>query len=110
MNERIKNMLGWCKEHKKEIAIAGIISIVSAVGGIVLYKKFERTNTIEWHLPALDISPGDIRYHDGGTQIAIYDDNFPLAAMGKLGEYIAESIPDLPDNPNIVYAEFVMAK
>lgn len=110
MSKHIKNTWKWVKEHKKEITIAGAISIVSAFGGIVLYKKFDHTNMIDLYLPALDISPGNSRYHGGGTQIAIYDEVFPLATMGKLGEYIAENIPDLPDNPSVVYAEIVMAE
>lgn len=105
MKEHIKNTWEWFREHKKEIAIAGAISIVSAIGGAVLYKKFDCANV---YLPTLDISPGDVRYHGGGTQIAIYDDAFPLAAMGKLGEHIAKSIPDLPDNTAVVYADLVL--
>lgn len=110
MTKYIKNVWEWVKEHKKEIAIVGAVSIVSAAGGIVLYKKFDSASMRDCYLPMLDISAGNDRYHGGGVQIAIYDDSFSLDAMGKLGEHIAENIPDLPDNPSIVYAEFVMAK
>lgn len=110
MKKHVENMWDWVKEHKKEIAIAGVASVISVIGGIIVYRKIESAKTFDLHLPALDISPGSDRFHGGGTQIAIYDDVFPLAAMGKLGECIAENIPDLPNNPNVVYAEIVMAK
>ena len=109
MNERVKNMWGWTKEHKKEIAIAGLISIVSAVGGIVLYKKFEHTNVVDWCPPKLDFFDEDIvRHHDGAYECFIYED-IPLAAMGKFGEYLAENIPELPDNPIVAGIELAIA-
>lgn len=105
MNEHIKNTWNWIKEHKKEVAIAGAISIVSAVGGIALYKKFDRANVIDLQLSKLLPDEGDnyldsnvFRHHDGAYECFIYED-IPLAALGKFGEYLAENIPELPDNP-----------
>lgn len=110
----IKNAWNWVKEHKKEIAIAGAISVVSAVGGIVLYKKFGRIDVAnDWQLPKLNISDVDIdsnvRRHDGAIEVFIYED-FPLAAMGKFGEYLAENIPYLPDNPKVAYTELAIVE
>jgi hypothetical protein len=113
MNEHIKNTWNWIKEHKKEIAIAGAISIVSAVGGIVLYKKIEDINaTKHWMPPKLNISDTGIddnlvRHHDGATEVSIYED-IPLAALGKFGEYLAENIPNLPDNPIVAGIELAI--
>lgn len=107
MKSHTKNVLGLVKEHRKEIVIVGVISILSAIGGAAIYKQFNCSNV---YLPTLDISPGDVRYHGGGMQVAIYDDPFPLVAMGKLGERIVESIPNLPDNPVVVYADLVLGK
>ncbi len=112
MNEHIKNTWNWIKEHKKEVAIAGAISIISAFGGIVLYKKFDRTNVVDWCPPKLNISDVSIdgnlvRHHDGAIEISIYED-IPLAAMGKFGEYLAENIPNLPDNPIVAGIELAI--
>ena len=108
MNKHIANTWEWIKEHKKEIAIAGAISIASAVGGIVLYRKFDRTNVVEWCPPKLDFFDEDIvRHHDGAYECFIYED-IPLAALGKFGEYLAKNIPELPDNPIVAGIELAI--
>ena len=112
MNEHIKNTWNWVKEHKKEVAIAGAISIISAVSGIVLYKKFDSANTIDWLPPKLNISNTSIggnlvRHHDGAYECFIYED-IPLAALGKFGEYLAENIPELPDSPIVAGIELAI--
>ena len=115
MNERIKNMWGWIKEHKKEIAIAGLISIGSAAGGVFLYEKIKSINVAnDWVPTKFNVSDVDfdgnlVRHHDGATEIFVYD-CVPLAVMGKFGENIIENIPDLPDNPTTMYVELVIPK
>lgn len=112
MNEHIKNTWEWVKEHKKEVTIAGAISVVSALSGIILYKKFNCANVIDWCPPKLNISDTSIdgnliRHHNGAIEVLIYED-IPLAAMGRFGEYLAENIPDIPDNPIVAGVELAI--
>ena len=113
MNERIKKGWEWIKDHKKEIAIVGVTSIVSAIGGVILYKNFSHTNVMKnWNPPKLNISDNSIdgnlvRCHDGAVELFIYEE-IPLDAMGEFGKYIMANIPDLPNNPETVYLEMAI--
>lgn len=109
MKENVKNGWNWVKKHKKEFAIAG----VSAIGGIILYKKFGQSNVVKnWQPPKLNISDNGIdgnlvRCHDGAVEVFIYEE-VPLAVMGEFGEYLIANIPDLPDKPETVYLEMAI--
>ena len=108
MNEHIKNAWGRIKEYKKEVVITGAISVGLAISGILLYKKFD------WQPPELNVSDTDIlgnlvRHHDGAIEVSLYDE-VPLAAMGKLGRYLTKNIPDLPNKPNAIFVELVIAE
>lgn len=119
MNKYIKSACRWVEEHKKEIAITGAIAIASAVGGYILHDRIElikvanlvSKNAENWNPPKLDISDtsvdSNVRHHDGAIEISLYDD-IPLTGLGALGRYLAESIPDLPDDPSTVYLEMVI--
>ena len=115
MGERIKKMWEWIKEHKKEIIITGAVSIVSAFSGIALYKEFEHSDSVELQLSKLLPDEGNnyldnnvFRHHDGAYECFMYEE-FPLAAMGKFGEYLAGNIPELPNNPVVVGVELSIA-
>lgn len=106
MKENVKNGLNWIKEHKREFAIAG----VSALGGIVLYKKFDNIGRVKnWVPPKLNISDNGIdgnlvRCHDGAIETFIYDE-IPLTALGELGKYLITNVPDISDKSKTAYLE-----
>ena len=117
MRGHIKNVRNWIKDHKKEIGIITVTSVVSAAGGIILYKKFGHIDVAcDWKPSEFTFDTGVYdgsnnlyRYHDGAAEIFMYED-IPLSAMGKLGEYLIEQIPDLPDNRTVSYLELAIVE
>lgn len=108
MKEHIKNGWDWIKQHKKELAITG----VSAIGGFILYKKFDNINMQNWKPPKLNISDNGIdgnlvRRHDGAIEVFIYEE-IPLAVMGEFGKYLVSNIPDLTNKSETVYLEMAI--
>lgn len=109
MNKNVNNVWNWAKKHKKEFAIAG----VSAIGGIILYKKFSHIGMIKnWQPPKLNISNSSIdgnlvRCHDGATEVFIYE-AIPLDVMGEFGKYLSRNIPDISDKSKAVYLEMAI--
>lgn len=107
--KKMNKVKEFWNEHKKEI----VLTAAAVVGGIVLvktgakYVKFVKSNAAlpnpEGFIPAIDVGVvGDYARYERGD-VELWMDNMPLADMGKLGEEIAEKVPDLPENP-IVWA------
>ena len=100
-----KEAWNWTKEHKKGI----ILSVVTVVGGVVLYKagasyveRVVKPNmplpNPEGFVPEIDVGVvGDYARYPGGV-VDLWMDKVRLGDMGKLGEELVEQIPDLSEN------------
>lgn len=111
-NNMMKKIWNWTKDHKKEI----IITAATAVGGICLIKagvdcvkivKNVKSNMAlpnpEGFIPEIGVGTvGDYARYERGD-VELWMDNIPLAELGKLGEEIANKVPDVPENP-VVWA------
>ena len=114
MNQKIKNAWEWIKDHKVVVIELGVCAVAAIIGGIVLHNEIKHVNLVKYikdstpdfkppeNLNISDIGVGEIdgvfRYNDGIVELWL--DKIPLTDMGKLGEAIADKIPDIPANPN----------
>lgn len=114
MNEKIKKVWEWTKDHQREIVIAACTGVV-AIGGTILFKNRKEAAIIQKALSTvkdcdrpetvniIDLGVGKLddalRYSNGAVELWL--DDIPLADLGTLGDAITTQIDGIPGDNKV---------